>query len=293
MEDRSFLTNNHPNGGVSDTFREFIEALVVEVVINGESFETQKKWLRKNSEAEGVSYETMESNLSDLFEAIKELEEHESKTAEKFARNLAKSYYFSEIEVDKLIDYASAIRVQKEAKRKAQEVKELQKAEALFQQWSACKTPKDFETHIEDLIESAILGFPKAQNELSLCYSIGHFGVQRNIEKAFKWAMASALQNDKVGQFSVGKAYLYGKGVEPNDELAFSWLSKSAQAGVPGGFFYLGICYKYGIGTARNITNAEKLITQAKEINPDHFSKLEKSVTYESIKDARKKATEE
>jgi hypothetical protein len=109
---------------ISDTFREYIEALVEEVVINGEPFEAQKKWLRKNSEAEGVSFETIESNLNDFFEAIKELEEHESKSTERFARNLAQSCYFSETEVDKLIDNAAAVRVKKEAERKAQEEKE-------------------------------------------------------------------------------------------------------------------------------------------------------------------------
>ena len=114
MEDRTFLTNNHPKNGISETFREFIGALVEEVVINGEPFDAQKKWLRKNSEAEGLSYETIESNLNDLFEAIKELEEHESKSTERFARNLAQSCYFSETEVDKLIDNAAAVRVQKD-----------------------------------------------------------------------------------------------------------------------------------------------------------------------------------
>ena len=67
MQDKTTL-------GISDTFREFIEALVEEVTINGEPFDVQKKWLRKYSEAEGLNYETIESNLSDLFDAIKELE---------------------------------------------------------------------------------------------------------------------------------------------------------------------------------------------------------------------------
>ena len=62
MEDRTFLTNNHPTNGISDTFRQFIEALVEEVVINGEPFDAQKKWLRKHSEAEGLNYDTVESD---------------------------------------------------------------------------------------------------------------------------------------------------------------------------------------------------------------------------------------
>ena len=110
--------------GISDTFREFIEALVEEVVINGESFDAQKKWLRKNSEAEGLNYETLESNLSDLFDSIKELEEHESKSTERFAMNLAQSCYFSETEVKKLIENAVVVRAQREVEKKVQEEKE-------------------------------------------------------------------------------------------------------------------------------------------------------------------------
>ena len=125
MEDRTFMTNNHPTDGVSDTFREFIGALVEEVVLNGESFDAQKKWLRKNSENEGVSYETIESNLNDLFEAIKELEGNESKFVERSVKALAKECYLSEALVNKLVDNATAIRRQKEvAERREREDRE-------------------------------------------------------------------------------------------------------------------------------------------------------------------------
>ena len=124
MEDRTFLTNNHPTNGISDIFREFIEALVEEVVINGEPFDAQKKWLRKRSEAEGLNYETIESNLTDLFEAVKELEGHESKSGERLIGFLAKECYLSEAFVNKLIDNAAVVRTQKEAERKDQEERE-------------------------------------------------------------------------------------------------------------------------------------------------------------------------
>ena len=92
--------------GISDTFREFIEALAEEVVINGEPFDAQKKWLRKYSEAEGLNYETIESNLNDLFDAVKELEEHESKVIERSVRALAKECYLSEALVNQLFDWS-------------------------------------------------------------------------------------------------------------------------------------------------------------------------------------------
>ena len=121
MEDRTFSTNNHPANGISDTFREFIEALVEEVVINGEPFEAQKKWLRKRSEAEGLNYETLESNLSDLFEALKELEEHGSRVVERSVMYSAKDCYLSEDIVNKLIGNAAKFRKQKAEDRIAAE----------------------------------------------------------------------------------------------------------------------------------------------------------------------------
>jgi hypothetical protein len=100
--------------GISDLLRQFIEALVEEVVLEGKPFDDQKKkYLQRYSQEEGVNYETIESNLNDLFEAIKELEEHESKTTEQFVKNLAQSCNFSETEADKLINNAAARRAQK------------------------------------------------------------------------------------------------------------------------------------------------------------------------------------
>lgn len=122
MQDKTAL-------GISEPFREFIEALVEEVVINGEPFDAQKKWLRKNSEAEGVSYETIESNLNDLFEAIKELEEHESRVVERSVRLLARESDLSEALVNKILDNTSLIRAKKGSERKAQEEKERKERE--------------------------------------------------------------------------------------------------------------------------------------------------------------------
>ena len=83
MEDRTFSTNNHPTNGISDTFRQFIEALAEEVVINGEPFDAQKKWLRKYSEAEVVDYTPL--NLDELFADVpaKELSEKEQQKEKK------------------------------------------------------------------------------------------------------------------------------------------------------------------------------------------------------------------
>jgi len=104
MEDRTFLTNNHPTNDISDTFRQFIEALVEEVVINGEPFDAQKKWLRKRSEAEGQDYASLEKNLMDFFVAVKEWKSMKLKSSEMAVRFLAKGCYLSDNAVKKLMD---------------------------------------------------------------------------------------------------------------------------------------------------------------------------------------------
>ena len=334
--------------GFSDTFREYIESLVEEVVVNGEPFDAQKKWLRKYSEAEGLNYESLENNLNDLFEALKELEENESRVIERSVKASAKDCYLSEDSVNKFIDNAAVVRTQKEAERKAQEEREqkareeaerkaheerdrmakekarlqekldaerkakeeaerkareeaehqekMKKAEALFQQWANYYPPGtacDYqmsEKKIPLLMESAALGYPKAQNYLSQAFRFG-LGIKRDLKEAFKLAMASALQDNPGGQLSVGVEYLYGGEVEPNDELAFLWINKSAQAGNPDGMIYLAICYQNGIGITRNLGYANKLISQAKEMAPkkaNYFSRLIDCVTDEYIKSHRK-----
>jgi hypothetical protein len=89
--------------GVSDTFREYIEALVEEVVINSEPFEAQKKWLRKNSEAEGLDYVSFEKNLEDLFQIIEEWRASQSKSCQIAMKMLAKDCFLSEDVIEKLL----------------------------------------------------------------------------------------------------------------------------------------------------------------------------------------------
>ena len=99
--------------GISEELRQFIEALVEEVVFEGKPFENQKKYLQRFCEAEGVNYDTLECNLNDLFEALKELEEHESRVIEQSIWTLAKYCYLYEIETNRLIENVVEVRSSK------------------------------------------------------------------------------------------------------------------------------------------------------------------------------------
>ena len=104
MEDRTFFTNNHPTDGISDSFREFIEALVEEVALNGEPFDAKKKWLRKFSEGEGVDYVSLEKNLEDLFQIIEEWRVSQSKSSQIAMKMLAKDCFLSDSMVKKIME---------------------------------------------------------------------------------------------------------------------------------------------------------------------------------------------
>jgi len=99
MQDKTTL-------GISGTFRQFIEALVEEVVINGEPFDAQKKWLRKYSEAEGVDHEALERNLNDFIDIIREWHELHTKSSEMMARMLAKECHLSDTALQALFNQA-------------------------------------------------------------------------------------------------------------------------------------------------------------------------------------------
>ena len=96
--------------GITDAFREFIAALVEEVVLEGKPFEEQKKWLRKYSAVEGMDFATLENNLTEFFETVEELKSKESKAIERFAKMLAKNCYLEENEVDKLVLAVNEVR---------------------------------------------------------------------------------------------------------------------------------------------------------------------------------------
>ncbi len=50
--------------GISEELRQFIEALVEEVVLDGKPFENHKKYLQRFCKGEGVDYNQLETNLT-------------------------------------------------------------------------------------------------------------------------------------------------------------------------------------------------------------------------------------
>ena len=102
--------------GISAELRQYIEALVEEVVLEGKPFEDHKKYLCRFCEAEGIDFASLETNLTDLFETFEAQKTHESKREERMARTLGKECFLSEDKLEQLISSVNKHRCEHEEK---------------------------------------------------------------------------------------------------------------------------------------------------------------------------------
>jgi hypothetical protein len=103
MQDKTAIGNNENANTPSKAFREYIESLVEEIVINKAVFNDHKKYLQRYSQEEGLDYAELEKNLTEFFETFEELKSKESKAIERFAKMLAKDCYLEESVVNNLV----------------------------------------------------------------------------------------------------------------------------------------------------------------------------------------------
>ena len=89
--------------GISNELRQFIEALVEEVVLEGMPYENQQKYLQHFCEAEGINYDTLEENLTDLFDKVNEWKSFHTKAGSAMVKLLGEKCYLSQDCVNKLL----------------------------------------------------------------------------------------------------------------------------------------------------------------------------------------------
>ena len=93
--------------GISEELRQFIEALVEEVVLEGKPFEDHKKYLQRFCEAESIEYESLERDLRDFFEILDEWMSLHTRGSQIAASMLGKKCYLTEEEMNKLFSVKS------------------------------------------------------------------------------------------------------------------------------------------------------------------------------------------
>jgi hypothetical protein len=113
MEDKSLFTNSRPRT-ISEGLQNFIDSMVEEIVLEGKPFDTQKKYLKKFSENEGLDYEKLEADITTFIEILDNL-----KTAQvKLAEEKGKECHISEETVKKLVKHSLPKKLSKKEESK-------------------------------------------------------------------------------------------------------------------------------------------------------------------------------
>ena len=101
--DKSLYNIQQPQG-ISETLQNYIDSMVEEIVLEGKPFDTQKKYLKKFSENEGLDYDKLEADIVTFIEIIENLKESPNKLMEKFAEEKGRSCHISEIVISELLN---------------------------------------------------------------------------------------------------------------------------------------------------------------------------------------------
>ncbi len=123
MKDKTTIGNTENAETPSKAFREYIKSLVGEIVINNAVFNDHKKYLQHYSQEEGVNYTSLEKNLTDLFEAFKDLKSHKSNSLVLLVKKLAKDCYLEESTVDQLVSAINKAQVKEDTERRPKVIK--------------------------------------------------------------------------------------------------------------------------------------------------------------------------
>lgn len=107
MEDKSLHNIQQPQG-ISKNLQLFIDSMVEEIVLEGKPFDTQKKYLKKFSENEGVNYDKLEADIATFIELLDSFKTAFSKSQVKLAEEKGSECYISKEMQDKLIKYSSS-----------------------------------------------------------------------------------------------------------------------------------------------------------------------------------------
>ena len=106
MQDQSLFTSSQPQGGISENLQRFIDAMVEEIVLEGKPFDTQKKYLKKFSENEGLNYDKLEADITTFIEILDSLKTAFSKLQVKLAEEKGRECHISEETVKKLVGHS-------------------------------------------------------------------------------------------------------------------------------------------------------------------------------------------
>ena len=284
MKDESIFTKNQ-HKEISESLQNFIDSLVEEIVLEGKPFDTQKKYLKKFSENEGLDFNKLESDINTFIEILDSLKTNLSQLQIKLAKEKGYDCYISEETIQKLVKHTSlplpSPKKPPIPKRNIGPKNKTLKKYMLF----GC---------IGIIIVASFLLlklrlFPARQPDTVVL--IQHdtiieeriqikrdtvVKIQYSTEAEQKYR-ADAERGDAYAQYMMGFCYYGGRlGVSRNYTKAVEWLTKSATQGNDKAQYLLGCCFEHGYGIAQNNTKAKEWYEMARNNgNQEAKSKLE------------------
>lgn len=112
--------------------------------------------------------------------------------------------------------------------------------------------------------------FEKAakQGDITAQYNLGYLyeqgqGVDKNLQKAFKWYEKAAKQGYVDAQYNVATFYYTGRGVQKNLQKALYWYEQAAHYGDRNALYNLGVIYAKGTEVEKNKIKAFRFWVEA------------------------------
>ena len=105
MEDESIFTKKQPKE-ISEGLQRFIDSMVEEIVLEGKPFDSQKKYLKKFSENEGLDYDKLEADITTFIEILDNIKKTPNKLMEKYAVDKGHECFISDTVIAKLLEIA-------------------------------------------------------------------------------------------------------------------------------------------------------------------------------------------
>ena len=105
MEDKSLFNSSQPQT-ISEGLQNFINSMVEEIVLEGRPFDTQKKYLKKFSENEGLDYDKLEADITTFIEILESLRVAFTKVQVKLAEEKGRECHISDETVKKLVSHS-------------------------------------------------------------------------------------------------------------------------------------------------------------------------------------------
>jgi len=124
--------------------------------------------------------------------------------------------------------------------------------------------------------EAAEQGDAQACYMLSMCYSRGIGGVEKNVEKGIEWLTKAADQGHAQAQWLLGVRYQNAEGVDRDFVKAVTLFKQSADQNFAEAQFMLGVAYQYGVGVKKDVALATEWFEKAAaQDNEDAREKLD------------------